>query len=381
MTGNLSTDRRSILRTALGAGVTLAAPFVSRAALAATFPGSSWPTGTPASVGLNVTKLIQAQKYAQRYGGAGCVIRHGQLVHSWGSLTQLYNVQSATKSFGSALLGFAVDDGKVDLTTPAQRYLPSVGAIPTSNVATGWLDEIRVDHLATHLGGFPKYRLPSALAAHPATKFIYSDGGTNWLAALLTHVYGQDLRTLAQSRLFTPIGVHSSAAKWSPMDTQFQMPPTCRFNGGMLANVDTMARLGYLYLNNGNWNGRQIVSSAYVKLSTSAYYPAFHLGPQILRSAVVGIRYQQDAVLPLQRALQQSYVRLSQPGHGRRPGRRGRLGPARRLDQHVSAADRDGGDVAGRRDRAGTSRHRRSAYDCSAPSITAKARRSIRSWR
>ena len=41
MTGNLPTDRRSILRTALGAGVTLAAPFVSRAALAATFPGSS----------------------------------------------------------------------------------------------------------------------------------------------------------------------------------------------------------------------------------------------------------------------------------------------------------------------------------------------------
>ena len=182
-------------------------------------------------------------------------------------------MQSATKSFGSALLGFAVDDGKLDLTTPAQRYLHSIGAIPTTNVAKGWLDEIRVDHLATHLAGFPKSRLPSALAARPGTKFIYSDGGTNWLAALLTQVYGQDLRTLAQSRLFTPIGVPSSAAKWSPMDTQFQMPPTCRFNGGMLANVDTMARFGYLYLNNGNWNGRQIISSAYVKLSTSAYYP------------------------------------------------------------------------------------------------------------
>jgi CubicO group peptidase (beta-lactamase class C family) len=51
------------------------------------------------------------------------------------------------------------------------------------------------------------------------------------------------------------------------------MPPTCRFNGGMQANVDTMARFGYFYLNNGNWDGRQIISSAYVKLSTGAYYP------------------------------------------------------------------------------------------------------------
>ena len=273
MTGILRTNRRSALRTVLGAGVSLAAPFVSRAALGATFPGSSWTTGTPASVGLSSSKLAEAQRYAQRYGGAGCVIRHGKLVHSWGPLSRLHNVQSATKSFGSALLGFAVDDGKVDVAAPAQRYLPGIGAVPSSNTSTGWLDNIRVDHLATHLGGFPKSRLPSALTCQPGTKFLYSDGGTNWLAALLTQVYGQDLRTLAQSRLFTPIGVPGSAAKWSPMDAQYQMPPTCRFNGGMQANVDTMARFGYLYLNNGNWNGRQIISSAYVKLSTGAYYP------------------------------------------------------------------------------------------------------------
>jgi CubicO group peptidase (beta-lactamase class C family) len=349
MTGILRTNRRSALRTALGAGVTLAAPFVSRAALGATFPGSSWTTGTPASVGLSSSKLAEAQRYAQRYGGAGCVIRHGKLVYSWGSLTQLYLVQSATKSFGSALLGFAVDDGKVDVAAPAQRYLPGIGAIPTSNVATGWLDDIRVDHLATHTAGFPKPRSPGALVAQPGTAFLYSDGGTNWLAALLTKVYGQDLRTLAQSRLFTPIGVPGTAAVWSPLGTEYQMPPTCRFNGGMQANVDTMARLGYLYLNNGNWNGRQIVSSAYVKLSTGAYLPApAGLLPQELRPAVVGGHGQRGAVLPLERPLQQPHLRLPEPQYGRGPGRHRRLGPARRLDQHVPAAHRGCGAVAGR---------------------------------
>ena len=88
----------------------------------------------------------------------------------------------------------------------------------------------------------------------------------------MTKAYNQDLRTLAQNRLFTPIGVAAAAAKWSPLDTQYQMQPTARFNGGMQANVDTMARFGYLYLNNGNWNGQQILSADYVKLSTSAYY-------------------------------------------------------------------------------------------------------------
>ena len=272
MAGISSISRRSILRGALGTGVALAAPFVSRTAFGATFPGSSWPTATPASVGLNASGLVTAQKYAQRWGGAGCVIRDGRLVHSWGSLSQLYNVQSATKSFGSVLLGMAVDDGKIDLSAHARQYHSGVGAIPTSNISKGWLDAICIEQLATHTAGFPKSRLPSTLSSKPGTRYIYSDGGTNWLAAVVTKVYGEDLRTLAQERLFGPIGVPSSAAKWSPLDSQFQMQPTCRFNGGMLANVDTMARLGYLYLNNGNWNGRQIVSSSFVKLSTSAYH-------------------------------------------------------------------------------------------------------------
>jgi CubicO group peptidase (beta-lactamase class C family) len=327
----------------------LAAPFIARTANAASFPAPGvWPSGSPASVGLNVTKLMEAQAYAQQYGGgAGCVIRNGLLVHSWGSLSQLYLVQSATKSFGSALLGFAVDDGKIDVAAPAQRYLPGIGAVPSSNTSTGWLDNIRVDHLATHLGGFPKSRLPSALVCQPGTKFLYSDGGTNWLAALLTKVYGQDLRTLAQSRLFTPIGVPGTAAVWSPLGTEYQMPPTCRFNGGMQANVDTMARLGYLYLNNGNWDGRQIISSAYVKLSTGAYLPApAGLLPQELRPAVVGGHGRQGAVLPLERPLQQPHLRLPGPGHGRGPGRHRRLGPARWVDQRLPAADRGGRAVA-----------------------------------
>ena len=161
------------------AGMLLAAPFISRTATAATFPSpGGWPKGSPASVGLNVTKLTEAQQYAQRYGGAGCIICHGKLGHSWGrSPSSTTCSRPPRRRLGAARL--AVDDGKVSLTAPAQRYLSGIGATPTSNVAKGWLDEIRVDHLATHTAAFPKSRLPSALAARPGTKYIYSDGGTN----------------------------------------------------------------------------------------------------------------------------------------------------------------------------------------------------------
>ena len=46
-----------------------------------------------------------------------------------------------------------------------------------------------------------------------------------------------------------------------------------KLSGGISGNVNAMAPLGYLYLNRGNWNGVQIVSSQWVDLSTKAYYP------------------------------------------------------------------------------------------------------------
>src|SRR4051812_8466918 len=226
-----------------------------------TFPSDTagWKTGKPEGVGLDAAKLGKAKAYSQRFGkSAGCVIRHGVLVYTWGSQTTPFNVQSATKSFGSALLGLAVDDGLVDITAPAQRYLPAIGAIPKSNIAKGWLDDIRVEHLATHTAGFPKDRRPNALAAKPGARSIYSDGGVNWLAALLTKVYRRDLRPLAQERLFGPIGVPAKAAKWAAMDREFKCTPTCRFNGALMTSVDAMARFGQLYLHGGEWDGRRV---------------------------------------------------------------------------------------------------------------------------
>ena len=63
------------------------------------FPGLQWPTATPESVGMNTAKLLQAQAVATQYsGGAGCVIRHSLVVHSWGSFTERYLIQWASKS-------------------------------------------------------------------------------------------------------------------------------------------------------------------------------------------------------------------------------------------------------------------------------------------
>ena len=273
------TRRSAVAKLGMGVAGTLIASrlsFVGRAR-AATWPNPNWPEATPGSVGLNNAKLLEAEAFSKRYGSsAGCVIRHGKLAHRWGSFSEPFPINSATKSWGSVVLGFALDDGRLALHRKVQHYLPNLGYKPSSNVGTGWLDDITFALLATHTAGFGEPSSYSALVARPGTKYIYSDCGTNWLANALTNVFRQDLRSLTQSRLFGPLGLTSTDIRWRTPARYFPDPvygiPATEFNGGILANVDAMARLGYLFLNGGNWNGRQILSSAFVARSTKPYY-------------------------------------------------------------------------------------------------------------
>src|SRR5690242_9080287 len=143
------------------------------------WPDPAWGTSTPSAQGMNATYLRQARDYALRGGGSGMIIRHGYLVYSWGSLTARYEMKSATKSFGATTLGLALIDGRVSLSGHAQSYLSTFGVPPSSNIATGWLDDITLLHLTTHTAGFEKTGAEGALIFRPGTKWGYSDGGPN----------------------------------------------------------------------------------------------------------------------------------------------------------------------------------------------------------
>ena len=127
--------RRSVLAH-VGAGIGSAllatgTPWIARAATTV-WPIPDWPLALPESVGLNKAKLLEAQAFATKFaGGAGCVIRHGKLVHSWGVLKQQYPINSATKSWGSVVLGFALDEARFSLPAKCRAMLPNLGYKPT----------------------------------------------------------------------------------------------------------------------------------------------------------------------------------------------------------------------------------------------------------
>ena len=141
------------------------------------------------------------------------------------------------------------------------------GTKPNSNIATGWLDDITIRHLATQTAGFEKPGGYAKLLFRPGTKWFYSDAGPNWLAECVTLSYKRDVEELMFERVFSPIGITSNDLRWRKHQyrpEQIDGVVSREFGSGVHANVNAMARFGLLYLRNGLWNERQLIPAEFI---------------------------------------------------------------------------------------------------------------------
>jgi CubicO group peptidase (beta-lactamase class C family) len=235
------------------------------------WPSPAWQTAKPNEGGLDGARLDEARRYALTGEGSGYIIRGGKLVLAWGDPRKRYDLKSTTKSFGATALGVAILDGKVALTDRARKHLPDLGVPPETN--TDWLDEITLEHPATQTAGFEKPGGFGKLLFKPGTKWAYSDGGPNWLADCLTKVYGRDLDALMFERVFAPLGITRQDLVWRTnryRPKQLDGVERREFGAGISANVDAMARIGYLYLRQGRWKDDRILPADFVKHAGNA---------------------------------------------------------------------------------------------------------------
>ncbi len=253
----------------VGLVVIMASGFYLAAEAEEVWPGAIWGEAAPEEMGMDSGKLCQARDYALEGGGSGYILRDGKLVFKWGDTSKRYDLKSTTKSFGATALGIALKDGKIkSLDDKANEYHPSLGMPPESNRETGRLEEITIFHLATHTAGFDKDGGYTQLLFEPGTKWSYSDGGPNWLAECLTLAYRQDLKELMFERVFTPLGIKESDLSWRKNAYRRDLIEGIKrreFGSGISANVDAMARIGYLYLKKGKWAGKEIIPQRFVE--------------------------------------------------------------------------------------------------------------------
>ena len=109
------------------------------------------------------------------------------------------------------------------------------------------------------------YMLSLPMAGKPGKKFEYNGGATQLLAAIIQKATGQPIDEFARQYLFSPLGmIHF---KWETT-TGSNMPDA--FSGLHMTSRDLL-RFGLLYMHDGNWKGRQIISKEWIQQSTTPF--------------------------------------------------------------------------------------------------------------
>lgn len=264
---------------------------------------AGWPMAAPADLGLASEALtavaadIRSGKFAKI--GSVLIARHGRLAYEEyfdGGVDSLRDTRSATKSITDLLIGIAIDEHKLsgvdarvlDLLPERKASLqnndPRKERITVEDLLTmssplecdDWNDASRgneermylVEDWTQFVLDLPirgrwylgKERTPPAFGRY----FSYCTGGAFVLGEVLYRATGMRADQYAQEKLFAPLGIGSAQWVYSPLE----MPQT---GGGLRLRSRDLLTLAQMCLNGGRWNGRQIVSEAWLKASTAPH--------------------------------------------------------------------------------------------------------------
>ncbi len=222
---------------------------------------------------------------------AGMIIKNGYIVAKWGDLSRVDMTFSVTKSYLSTVVGLAYDDkliqnldGKVadyvwDDTFKGEHN----GQITWAHLLTqssdwygslfgmyDWADR------PPREGGVDEWR--NRTLNTPGTFFKYNDVRVNLLAYSALQVWRKSLPSVLKERIMDPIGA-STTWRWYGYDKSFvnvdgemiqSVSGGGHNGGGMFINTYDQARFGLLFLRNGNWAGKQLVSKKWIEMARTS---------------------------------------------------------------------------------------------------------------
>lgn len=200
---------------------------------------------------------------------------------------EIHYLYSATKSINSALIGIAIEKGYID--SVEDKILDFFADRNISNVDNRKMN-MTIEHLLTMSTGFDwdewslpysnpdniynefleaenrvQFILDRPMSDDPGDVFNYNTGASHLLPAIIQKATEMSTVDFAQQYLFDPIGIDTEDVYWTTDNQGINKA------GGLHLTARDMAKFGILYLNNGTWNGTQVLPASWVNKSIQEY--------------------------------------------------------------------------------------------------------------
>jgi CubicO group peptidase (beta-lactamase class C family) len=252
------------------------------------FPTDHWPSATPESQGLDSSVLADMLEHVESRAlpvHSILIVRHGRIVLDASVYpfagTGLHDIASATKSVTSLLIGIAIDKGYIKSVQEPVAGLLSLDGTAQSDRRRA---RMTVEHLLTMTSGLecgiePGERELAAMrrqddwaafafglpmSAEPGRRYAYCSCNNHLLSAIISARTGTSALAFARKHLFAPLGIKDAVWPGDPKGRTHGW-------GDLRLHPRDFAKLAYLYLHRGRWNGTQVVSEAWVRQSTTPH--------------------------------------------------------------------------------------------------------------
>jgi len=239
--------------------------------------GAGLPHSSPEAQGVSsaaILSFVQAADNDVDSLHSFMLLRHGQVVaEGWWSpydAESPHALYSLSKSFTSTAVGLAIAEGKLSLDDEVLKFFPDKApSDPSSN-----LKAMRVSDLLRMSTGqqtepprpadqsWTKAFLAHPVPFKPGTHFLYNTSGTYMLSAIVQKATGQTVLDYLRPRLFQPLGIEHPTWETSPEGISTG-------GYGLSIRTEDIARFGQLYLQKGQWQGKQLVPAAWVEAATA----------------------------------------------------------------------------------------------------------------
>ena len=251
--------------------------FAGAASVLADDTPGALPRSTPEALGIASAAILDFVETADRQIDAlhsFMLVRHGHVVAAgwWApyAAQSPHELYSLSKSFTSTAIGLAVAEGKLSIDDTVLSFFPEdAPADPSAQ-----LKEMRLRGLLCMSTGHekepptgrdvvsPKTFLAQPVPFKPGTRFLYNTAATFMLSAIVQKATGQTVLDYLKPRLFAPLGIADPT--W---ETNFQGISLGGY--GLSVCTEDIARFGQLYLQKGQWHGKQILPAAWVEAATA----------------------------------------------------------------------------------------------------------------